>query len=73
MQLELTEIVQMAFTKCGTDREVATYIKKEADRKYTPTWHVILGRNFASSMNYENNSLLYGYYDKTAVMIWKAG
>ena len=26
----------------------AAYIKKEFDKKYNPTWHCVVGRNFGS-------------------------
>jgi hypothetical protein len=28
--------------------QIASYIKKEADKKWGPTWHVVVGRSFGS-------------------------
>ena len=53
--------------------EVAEAIKHEFDQKWTPHWHVIIGRNFGSFVTHETRGFLYFYvYDK-AVMIFKAG
>ena len=30
------------------EKDVAAYIKKEADAKFGPTWHCIVGRNFGA-------------------------
>ena len=31
------------------EKDIAAYIKKEFDKKYNPTWHCIVGRNFGAS------------------------
>lgn len=35
-----------ALEKYNIEKDIAAYIKKEFDRKYNPTWHCIVGRNF---------------------------
>ncbi len=30
----------------SVEKDIAAQIKKEFDRKYSPTWHCIVGRNF---------------------------
>ena len=34
-------------------QDVAAHIKKEFDKKYNPTWHCIVGRNFGSFVTHE--------------------
>jgi hypothetical protein len=35
-----------ALEKYNIEKDVAAFIKKEFDKKYNPTWHCIVGRNF---------------------------
>jgi dynein light chain LC8-type len=35
-----------ALDKYNVEKDIAAYIKKEFDKKYNPTWHCIVGRNF---------------------------
>lgn len=32
--------------KFNIEKDIAQFIKKEFDRKHSPTWHCIVGRNF---------------------------
>lgn len=35
-----------ALEKFNIEKDIAAFIKKEFDKKYNPTWHCIVGRNF---------------------------
>jgi dynein light chain LC8-type len=70
---EIEAVIVDAFRKFTIEKDIATFIKKEADRKFGPTWHCIVGRNFTSSMTYEAQGLFYCYLEKNAIMIWRAG
>jgi len=37
--------------KYNVEKDIAAFIKKEFDRKYNPTWHCIVGRNFGEHEN----------------------
>ena len=37
-----------ALEKYNIEKDIAAYIKKEFDKKYNPTWHCIVGRNFGT-------------------------
>lgn len=56
-----------------TFQDVAAYIKKEFDRKYNPTWHVIVGRNFGSYVTHETKHFIYFYLGQVAVLLFKSG
>jgi len=43
MQQDAVDVATTALSKFGIEKDVAAYIKKEFDRKYHPTWHVIVG------------------------------
>uniref|UniRef100_A0A7S2W886 Dynein light chain n=1 Tax=Rhizochromulina marina TaxID=1034831 RepID=A0A7S2W886_9STRA len=53
--------------------DVAEKIKREFDERWTPYWHVIIGKNFGSFVTHETKRFLYFYFDDKAVMIYKAG
>jgi len=40
---------EQALEKYNIEKDIAAYIKKEFDKKYNPTWHCIVGRNFGAS------------------------
>ena len=37
-----------ALEKYNVEKDIAAFIKKEFDKKYNPTWHCIVGRNFGN-------------------------
>ena len=57
---------------CPT-QDVAAYIKKEFDKKYNPTWHCIVGRNFGSYVTHETKHFIYFYLGQVAVLLFKSG
>jgi dynein light chain LC8-type len=57
----------------NNEKDIASYIKKEFDRKYSPTWHCFVGRNFGSYVTHENNHYLYFYLGQMAFLIFKSG
>lgn len=51
----------------------AEKIKNEFDERWSPHWHVILGRNFGSFVTHETKKFLFFYIGDRAVMLFKAG
>jgi len=43
---EPVDVALQALEKYNIEKDIAAYIKKEFDKKYNPTWHCIVGRNF---------------------------
>ena len=48
MQQDSVECATQALEKYNIEKDIAAHIKKEFDKKYNPTWHCIVGRNFGS-------------------------
>jgi dynein light chain LC8-type len=48
MQEESVKIVSAALQKYNIEKDIAAQIKKELDRQYGSTWHVVVGKNFGS-------------------------
>merc|ERR1711982_189986 len=53
MQQDAVECATQALEKYNIEKDIAAYIKKEFDKKYNPTWHCIVGRNFGSYVTHE--------------------
>ena len=53
MQQEATDDVTQALEKYSTEQDSAAYIKKDLDKKYTPTGQCIVNRNFHSYVTHE--------------------
>ncbi|XP_072023447.1 dynein light chain LC6, flagellar outer arm-like [Amphiura filiformis] len=68
----------LAFTKDGMEKfniekDIASFVKKEFDRKYGPTWHCIVGKHFGSYVTHETKHFIYFYIGQMAVLLFKSG
>merc|ERR1712228_268543 len=73
MQQDAIDISTQALEKFNIEKDIAAYIKKEPDKKYGPTWHCIVGRNFGSCVTHESKHFIYFYINTVAVLLFKAG
>ncbi|XP_057772370.1 uncharacterized protein LOC130991931 [Salvia miltiorrhiza] len=73
VQKEAVDIAIGAFEKFSVEKDVAEHIKKMFDKKYGPTWHCIVGKNFGSYVTHETNHFVYFYLDSKAVLLFKSG
>ena len=48
MQQESIDIASAALEKYSIEKDIAAQIKKEFDKRYGTTWHVVVGKNFGS-------------------------
>lgn len=62
-----------ALEKYNIEKDIAAYIKKEFDKKYNPTWHCIVGRNFGSYVTHETKHFIYFYLGQVAILLFKSG
>jgi hypothetical protein len=53
--------------------QCAEAIKNEFDARWSPHWHVIIGRNFGSFVTHETKCFVFFYLEDKAVMLFKAG
>ncbi|KAB0388765.1 hypothetical protein E2I00_007047 [Balaenoptera physalus] len=61
MQQDLLECATQALEKYNIEKHIAAHIKKEFDKKYNPTWHCIVGRNFGNYVTHETKNFIYFY------------
>ncbi len=53
MQQDAVDVATQAMEKYNVEKDIAAFIKREFDKKYNPTWHCIVGRNFGSYVTHE--------------------
>ena len=73
MQQDAIECATQAMEKFNIEKDIAAYIKKEFDKKYNPTWHCIVGRNFGSYVTHETKHFIYFYMGQVAILLFKSG
>jgi len=73
MQDEAVKIAVTALEKFNIEKDIAAFIKKEFDKKYSPTWHCIVGRNFGSYVTHETKHFIYFYLGQVAILLFKSG
>jgi dynein light chain LC8-type len=61
MQQDAVDCASQALDQYNIEKDIAAYIKKEFDKKYNPTWHCIVGRNFGSYVTHETKHFIYFY------------
>lgn len=56
MQQEAVDVASAALEKYNIEKDIAAQIKKEFDRRYGPTWHAVVGKNFGSYVTHGASS-----------------
>ena len=51
---------------------VVQAVKKAFDERWSPHWHVVIGKNFGSFVTHETKRFLYFYIGDKAVMVFKS-
>jgi dynein light chain LC8-type len=73
MQQDAVDCASQALEKYNIEKDIAAFIKKEFDKKYNPTWHCIVGRNFGSYVTHETKHFIYFYLGQVAILLFKSG
>ncbi|CAH1106669.1 unnamed protein product [Psylliodes chrysocephalus] len=73
MQKEAIDCAQCALAMYQHEKDVATYIKKEFDKRYCPSWHCFVGKNFGTYISHETTTFIYFYIGQNAFILFKSG
>jgi len=73
MSQDAIDCANQALEKFNIEKDIAAFIKKEFDKKYNPTWHCIVGRNFGSYVTHETKHFIYFYMGQVAILLFKSG
>lgn len=72
MQSEALDLCVTACEKYTNNEAAAKSIKEAMDKKYGPSWHAVVGKNFGMELTYKLQTLLYMFIGgTTAVCLWK--
>jgi dynein light chain LC8-type len=58
MQQDAIDCASQAIDKYEVEKDIASYIKKEFDKKHGPTWHCAVGRNLGSFVTHEAKTMV---------------
>ncbi|XP_006892473.1 PREDICTED: dynein light chain 1, cytoplasmic-like [Elephantulus edwardii] len=72
IQQDSVECATQALEKYNIEKDIAAHIK-EFDKKYNPTWHCIVGRNFGSYVTHETKHFIYFYLGQVAILLFRSG
>ncbi|WBW74848.1 dynein light chain Dlc2 [Schizosaccharomyces osmophilus] len=73
MQQDAVHTAVQAMEKFTVEKDIAAFVKREFDKKYSPTWHCIVGRNFGSYVTHESHRFVYFYLGTIAFLLFKSG
>ena len=73
LSLSLSLFTKQALERYEIEKDIAAYIKKEFDKKYQPTWHCVVGRNFGSYVTHETGHFIYFYIGHIAILLFRSG
>ncbi|VDM04878.1 unnamed protein product [Schistocephalus solidus] len=73
VQQSAIDVATQALEKYNIEKDIAAHIKKEFDKKHSPTWHCIVGRNFGSYVTHETRHFIYFYLGQVAILLFKSG
>ncbi|KAA0195515.1 Dynein light chain DLC [Fasciolopsis buskii] len=62
-----------AVEKGKSEKELCSYVKTAFDKTYLPTWHCVVGRDFASHVTFDEQSYLHFQYGAFTVLLFKCG
>lgn len=51
LQEDAIETAAMALEKYQVEKDIASFIKREFDRKHEPCWHCVVGKAFGRSVS----------------------
>eukprot|EP00451_Oxyrrhis_marina_P003733 CAMPEP_0204273810 /NCGR_PEP_ID=MMETSP0468-20130131/24376_1 /ASSEMBLY_ACC=CAM_ASM_000383 /TAXON_ID=2969 /ORGANISM="Oxyrrhis marina" /LENGTH=88 /DNA_ID=CAMNT_0051249921 /DNA_START=64 /DNA_END=330 /DNA_ORIENTATION=- len=63
----------LAAQKHESEKEIAKHVKNFFDAKYSPNWHCIVGKNFATYATYESKTYIFFEVPPLFVLLYKLG
>lgn len=72
---QMLELVRSAFQKydLSSQRELAGFLKRSADKAFSSCWHCIVGRQFSSYVTHEMNGFIYLTKGPLSILLFKSG
>nr|CCC48183.1 putative dynein light chain [Trypanosoma vivax Y486] len=71
MQEEAKNLVIQAFETESLENSVASFVKREFQKKYKGIWHCVVGKNFGSFVTHETKGYIYITWGQLSILLWK--
>lgn len=68
---EVINATKEALNDYTVNKEQAEYIKNLFDKKYGPTWHCIIGKDFGSYVTYQSQHMIQFTMDGYTILLYK--
>lgn len=65
----MVERATQALEKYNREKGIVAHMKKELDKKYNPSWHCTMERNFGRYVTHETKHFIYFYLGLVAVLL----
>lgn len=72
MQQRAMDVARQAAEKNNLEKDIASSIKREFDKKYSPFWHCVVGSNFGSYVTHQPKHFAYFTVGPASVLLFKA-
>jgi dynein light chain LC8-type len=72
LQAQAIQFVVEGIDSNTIEKDIATFVKKKCDEKFTGTWHVVVGKNFGCSITHDTKYVLFFQVDLMHVMLFKS-
>lgn len=73
MQRDATCTAQCALAMYTVEKDIASYIKKDYDKRFCPSWHCFVGKNYGSYVSHETTTFIYFFIGELAFVLYKCG
>ncbi|XP_052593465.1 dynein light chain 1, cytoplasmic-like [Peromyscus californicus insignis] len=71
IQQDSVECATQALEKYNIEKDIAAHM--EFDKKYNPTWHCIVGRNFGNYVTHETKHFIDFCLGQVAILLFTSG
>ena len=66
------EAAHAAFEKFTVEKDIATAIKRDMERRHKGTWHCCVGRNFGSFVTHETKSYINFHHGPLSIVLYRS-
>ncbi|ESL11266.1 dynein light chain [Trypanosoma rangeli SC58] len=72
MREEARNLVIQALETETLEYAMASFVKREFQKKYKGVWHCVVGKNFGSFVTHETKGYIYITWGQMSVLLWKS-
>ena len=73
LEHEALKVALDAMERLNTEQAMSHEVKEHFDRKFSPTWHCFVGRNFGSFVTHQTGHYIYFYIGQMGFLLFKSG